>query len=307
MALAVALQRYGVPADFVDMVSAIYAQRNFVVRDAGETSTWHSQAFGISQGCPLSPFLFVMVMTVLLHDAKHKLVNTMGVQLHDASFANELVYADDTLLLDIDADVLHAFMLTIGSVGEEYGLKFNWKKLEMMPVRVDAVIRTPDGDQVKCKDQLVYLGSSLSSDGKVGSELNRRLGLARADYENLRKIWSHSALSVRRKVAVFEACVVSKLLYGLTSACLNKCEKRRIDGFQARCLRKIMKVAPAYWSRVSNQTVLARASSRPVSQQLLKHQLIYFGRIASRNPTDPVRDSILKREGVELRELQETR
>ena len=203
--------------------------------------------------------------------------------------------------------MLHAFMLAIGSVGEEYGLQFNWKKLEMMPVRVDAVIQKPDGERVERKDQLVYLGSSLSSDGRVGPELSCRLGLARADYENLRKKWSHSALSVRRKVAIFEACVVTKLLYSLTSACLNKCERRGIDGFQARCLRKIMKVAPACWSRVANKTVLARASTRPVSQQLLKDQLIYFGRIASRNPTDPVRDSILKREGMELRELQETR
>ena len=35
----------------------------------GVKSLKHKQAFGISQGCPLSPFLFSMLLTVLLHDA----------------------------------------------------------------------------------------------------------------------------------------------------------------------------------------------------------------------------------------------
>ena len=90
-ALATALVRFGIPGDFVDMVRAIYSQRRFVVRDAGRTSKWHQQSYGTSQGCPLSPYLFVIMMTILLHDAK--LEAQEGTEFEDTCLVQELVYA----------------------------------------------------------------------------------------------------------------------------------------------------------------------------------------------------------------------
>ena len=93
--------------------------------DNGQTSDQHMQHFGICQGCPLSPFLFVMVMTVLWHDAKEKLQTDPVDKLADCTMINELVYADDTLLIDIDSKILQKFMGTIPEIGREYGLFFN--------------------------------------------------------------------------------------------------------------------------------------------------------------------------------------
>ena len=41
-----------------------------MVRDEGVTCRQHPQRFGIFQGCPLSPFLFSIVLTMLSQDAK---------------------------------------------------------------------------------------------------------------------------------------------------------------------------------------------------------------------------------------------
>ena len=306
-ALSSALRRLGIPDAFIKMIEAIYSQRKFIVQDAGHRSEWHPQHFGISQGCPLSPFLFVMMMTVLLHDAKEKVVNETGARFSRTSFVNELVYADDTLLIDVDTDVLHAFMTSIGEAGAEYGLAFNWAKLEMLPVRTHAVLRKPDGEIVNAKERMVYLGSTLAADGKIGSELNRRLGLARNDFDKLKTIWSHSGLPTWRKIAIFDACVVSKLLYSLHTACLNKVERRRIDGLHARCLRSIMRVAPAFYSRVSNATVFRWADSKTASFQLSQQQLLYLGKIARRDQDDPARACIFKPGTLELRELDSKR
>ena len=65
----VALRRFGVPDGVCSIIRAIYSGRKFVVRDAGHTSEPRPQHFGIPQGCPLSLFLFSIVMTVLLFDA----------------------------------------------------------------------------------------------------------------------------------------------------------------------------------------------------------------------------------------------
>ena len=74
--------------------------------------------------------------------------------------------------------------------------------------------------------------------------------------------------------------MLTKLAYGLASAWLNTAQRRRVDGFQARCLRRIWGVPPSYISRISNKTVLDRASQRPLTRLLEKEQLLLYGRAA---------------------------
>ena len=51
------------------MISGMMRQRRFSVTDQGVSSDVKAQMSGISQGCTLSPLLFIMTMTVLMHDA----------------------------------------------------------------------------------------------------------------------------------------------------------------------------------------------------------------------------------------------
>ena len=99
---------------------------------------------------------------------------------------------------------------------------------------MEAKIEKPDGTYKKPEDKYIdsrsvlkYLGCHISREGRVSSELGRKLGLAKSDFENLAKVWSHSYISMRKKVRIFEACVGSKLLYGLTSACLTDREDNK--------------------------------------------------------------------------------
>ena len=93
-----------------------------------------------------------MVMSVLLHDAKAKLLQESGDCLTAEFDINELVYADDTLLIDIHDGALQKYMECVAGVGAEYGLAFNWKKLEVLPVRTTAKIRKADGTHVEAKN-----------------------------------------------------------------------------------------------------------------------------------------------------------
>ena len=49
--------------------------------------------------------------------------------------------------------------------------------------------------------------------------------------------------------------ILSKLRYGVASAWLLKADLRRLDGFHANCLRKMLGIKAAYVSRISNQRV----------------------------------------------------
>ncbi|CAK0815476.1 unnamed protein product, partial [Prorocentrum cordatum] len=184
-----------------------------------------------SSNCPLSPYLFSMVMTVLITDAK-ELLKTSGTQLSTKTHANDILYADDTLLIDVDTGNVEKYIHCVRRAGSVYGLSFNWKKLELVSSTDVASITVPTGDEIKSKSKIVYLGCAITSDGTSGSELNRRIGAAREEFETLRRVWSHSGISRARKLEIFNACVVSKVLYSLHSLWLSKAEIRKIDGFQ---------------------------------------------------------------------------
>ena len=67
-----ALRRTGVPDKVVRVIEAIYRSPRFSVKEMGKTSPERRQHSGSRQGCPLSHYLFITVMTVITKD-KHSI------------------------------------------------------------------------------------------------------------------------------------------------------------------------------------------------------------------------------------------
>ena len=164
----------------------------------------------------------------------------------------------------------------------------------MLTVRCQAQVSNPDGSMVENKDHLVYLGGMLSANGQPGPELDRRLGAARGDFHTLQRVWSHARISTLKKVRIFDACIVSKLLYGLHTSYLGKPARDKLDAFQAKFLRRICGIQHPYYSRVPNHEVLKQAKSIKLSSQLLQRQLLLYGDIARRPESDPLRRQIFE-------------
>ena len=219
--LAYALYRFGVPDKFIRMIKSIYSGRQFLVSDFGRQSELHSQAFGISQGCPLSPFLFVIVISILMYDARDEL-KAQGCELSEKLLVHDLLYADDTLLIDVYGPNLQQYMDIVVRLGAFYGLSINWNKVEVMPIQCDVKIRGASGSFLESKSSLAYLGATIHQNGSIDSELCRRLGMASQEFKALCAVWNHTNFGYLEKFAIFRACVCSKLLYGLQSAWLTK-------------------------------------------------------------------------------------
>ena len=132
----------------------------------------------------------------------------------------------------------------------------------------------------------------ITSDGRVGSELNRRIGAAFAVFRQLQKLWKHSSVSKDRKLTLFNAIDVPKLLYSLCTVWLSAAERRRLDGAQARTLRHICGIKHSMISRVSNEEVRERACQRLLTDILLDQQIALLERAIRRPAGDPLRDAI---------------
>jgi len=289
-AMIAGLKRFGLTDHVLGVVSAIYSQRAFRVQDCGRESSQRPQESGISQGCPLSPFLFVMLMTVLMQDATDKLSPEDKRHLQDGSLA-ELLYADDTLLLSVSARSLERFLEAVSSAGSAYGLELHWGKLQLIKIRCNDHVRRPDGTRISPQSELMYLGSAVSDDGRAKRELSRRVGMAAGEFRQLSRLWRHSRLGRARKLEIFNAVILPKLLYGLAAAWLNTAEQRKINGFQNRCLRAVWGIKPAFISRISNARVLETTGQKPVTHLLKKQQLLLYGRVARQRDDEMMRSA----------------
>ncbi|OLP90031.1 Copia protein [Symbiodinium microadriaticum] len=155
-----------------------------------------------------------------------------------------------------------------------------------------ADIQGPNGEPIKTKTSLVYLGSVISASGSITSEVNRRLGMAKADFDALSRVWKHAPLTCAKKLQIFSACVVSRLMYSLHTAWLCKADLRKIDAFQARCLRSILDIPHSFISHVRNETVLQEAGTEKLSIIGWRRQLLLLGRIAQLPREDVMRTCI---------------
>ena len=192
----------------------------------------------------------------------------------------DLLYADDTVLLSASPVKLQMILCLIIREGEKYGLELNWKKTVMMRVRNNGQVYSPDGHELKSVEQAVYLGGLLNTTVNSKPEVTRRIGEAKRVFKLLGKCWSHANITQKRKLKLLRAVILPKLLYNLESIWLLKSDRNRLDGFQAACLRQILKIPHAYLSRVSNVEVRARAGARTLSDDLFEQQGKLYNKIS---------------------------
>ena len=283
-----ALRRYGVPQKMLVLIANIYSDRRFYVSDGHRASGQRRQRSGIAQGCPLSPFLFVMVMTILMKDATDKLGQEARTDMETGNMSI-LLYADDTLLVGRSQQYLQELLDAVAWAGARAGMELHWDKFQLIEIGCDIRLRTPEGREIPAQDHLSYLGATLYSSGCVAKELNKRLGAAWAEFVKYERAWKHTAVDKYRKIQMFQALITSKVLYSLSTAWLNQSEKRRLDGFQAKCLRRVLHIPPSFLSRVSNKAVLQQARQDPYSTQLLRQQLALYGKIGRASNRDFLR------------------
>ena len=209
----------------------------------------------------------------------------------------------DTLLIDMYGNNVQQYMNAVVELGKEYGMQINWKKVDVMQMRAEADICDPGGKVLVSKDSIKYLGALLHESGKIDSELSRRIGIASGDFKKLSAVWNHSSLSKQRKFQIYRACICSNVLYGLQTAWLTKSQRGRLDGFDARCLRKILGIKSAYWSRVSNHRVLVKLNAVTLSTLLLEQQLLLFRNLFDLPDEDIRRQMVFQAGSAELRGL----
>ena len=116
-------------------------------------------------------------------------------------------------------------------------------------------IHFSDGKPMTEFEKATYLGGEINSNAGRLSELNNRINKALVTCNRLKTFWSKTSCSYKWKLQVYNAIIVSQLTYGLSTVQLTPSMLSRLDAFQMRGFRYILKIEHSYYSRVSNQKI----------------------------------------------------
>ena len=294
-AMVKALSRFGVALNFIALIDAFYKSPVFQVTSwQGESCTGKVGA-GIRQGCPLRPYLFIIVLSVLMQDVEDRLIQT-GVPLNTWSVGNptyDLEYADDTLLISLTTPQLQQFLSTLEAEAARYGMTLNETTTEhLAKPGTQGDLYFQSGEKVSRSTKVKYLGSMISWDRPFHEAFYHRLALAEADFKKLRLVWN-SSMRKQRKLHIFHSTTIPSLLYGLDALSLTEKHLHTINGQYYRFLRRVLGIKAAYYSRIPNTEVWNQAGRPHRAGDLLnaiQHKMLV--EVYSHSMNDPLHNVV---------------
>ena len=165
----------------------------------------------------------------------------------------------------------------IRSLAGKLGLHMSFKKTELMTIgKSTASAYTPSSTpivplgnegNIKVVEHFKYLAAFCSADGTIGKELNNRIGRAAGSFRELEKIWKDRYLNLR----FYSSCVLSTLLYAAECLSLTERDEARLDAFDMRCQRKILRIK---WTQhTTNKQVRTLTNQPPLTKHHQKTQI----------------------------------
>ena len=295
------LKRFGCPAKFVSLIRALHeGMVGRVQHQTGLTEPFPITG-GLKQGCVLAPTLFSIYLAAMLYDIPNDspgvelryrmdggLFNTSRLKsraLSSITQVTELQYADDNCTIAHNLEDLQISADNFSRAYSGYGLNINATKTKVflqpwpghqIPPEAKISIR---GLELETVEQFPYLGSILEANATAEKDVNNRIRAAHAAYGKLHsRVFSNPGLTQKTKLMVYQAVVISTLLYACETWVLYRRDTKKLERFHQSKLRQILKIK--WQDLITNNEVLLRAEMESIEATITRHQLRWAGHLA---------------------------
>ena len=224
------LDFFGFPTYIKEWVKILYTDIKSSVTNNG----WHSEYFdlgrGVRQGCPLSPYLFILCAEILAMQTRDN-AKIEGIDIGNKNY-KILQYADDTqLFTKFKAESINAILKTFGDFTKVSGLKINFDKSEVL--RIGQIKNS--NLKIKTDLELKWTNEPLKVlEILVSPNLNeiwdKNITPIIEKINSIIKIWGQRKLTLFGKTTVIKSLLESQLIYRLSVLPSPKIETlRNID------------------------------------------------------------------------------
>ena len=162
---------------------------------------------------------------------------------------------------------------------KDFGLTISLKKTNVLEQDTEAPpIITIDDYELDALCQFTYIGSTITDNLSLDADINKRIGKAASTLARLTaRVWTSPKLSVKTKMAAYNACVISALLYGSETWTTCAGQERRLNTFHLRSIRRILGIC--WRDRVTNADVLYRVGLPTMHTLLRQRRLRWLGHV----------------------------
>ena len=135
-----------------------------------------------------------------------------------------------------------------------------------------------DGETVATVADFIFWGSKITAVDDHSHEIKRRLLLGRQVMTNIDSILKCRDITLTTKIHLVKAMVFPVVMYGCESWTIKKAERQRIDAFELRCWRRLLRVP--WTARRYTQSIRKEISPGcSLEGLMLKLKLQYFGHL----------------------------
>ena len=214
--LLAALRQHSCPEAIIRRVESLYDGHTFIVQCNGVKSRTPKEAkSGVKQGCPLSPYLFVIFMTVLFHGVEKEVGKNTMERTMDLVDLSNILYADDTLLITKDNKSATRLLQAIEEESKYYNMKLNKGKCNVIAVNKNNHIKLKDGTILENVESAKYFGGIITRNANPTAEIENRISETTGAVNSLNTFWKKAKCPVAWKLKVYNAVIINELTYGL--------------------------------------------------------------------------------------------
>ena len=269
----------GYPAHLVNLLAKLYSKQKAKVRVAGTLSHGFRVKRGVRQGCVLSPHLFNILAEMVMREALEGFDG--GIQIGGRRVTN-LRYADDIILLARSEIELQEMVDRLDTASKKYSLLINEEKTKTMTTNGTSCNIRINNNILEQVTTFPYLGSLITSDTGCSKDIRSRLAKGSSIAKTLKNIWQNHGIGTPTKIRLLKALVWPVATYGCESWTLNKDDETRINAFEMRCLRQVLRVS--WTAKKTNEWVLKTAGvERGLLATIKQRKMSYYGHILRKN------------------------
>ena len=190
-----------------------------------------------------------------------------------------MLFADDAAVTTHTRQELQALMDRFSQACKDFGLTISLKKTNVLrqdTMELPAI--TIDDYELDVVEQFTYLGSTITDNLSLDTEIDKRIGKAATTLARLTsRVWTNPKLAVKTKMVVYNACVVSTLMYGSEKWTTYNRQEKRLNSFHLRSIRRVLGIS--WQDRVSNTEVLSLANLPNMFTLLRQRRLRWLGHV----------------------------
>ena len=198
------------------MVQILYTDISSCVTNNGWNSDYFHLERGVRQGCPLSPYLFIIAVELLAINIRLN-PTIKGIKIGEKIYKIKQ-FADDTqLVILFDAKSMEEIDKVFGNFSGISGLTINYGKTEILrigAIRNSQVELATRHNFKWTEGGIIVLGINIVNDPALLIKTNVEPIITKIN--NLIKIWAKRRLTLYGKVSVINTLLASQLIYRLS-------------------------------------------------------------------------------------------